>query len=102
MLKLQCMRDGCFGIEIRSAIGKAVWSDIQNAHDQGALAEGQGARTELKPKSFAMKHRGLIIQKVQIISTGFSLWVFVPARIYPHRMQPVLLENVTPEDNLAS
>ena len=37
VLELQCARDGCFRIEIFSAVGETIRRDIQNAHDQGAL-----------------------------------------------------------------
>ena len=47
---LQSVRDGCFGVQISSAIGKTIGGDVQNAQDQGSLAKDQRARTEAQPE----------------------------------------------------
>ena len=39
--------DGGVGVEVEAAVGEGVRSDIEDGHDEGSLAEGQGAVGEL-------------------------------------------------------
>ena len=41
--EIQCVRDGRFGREVLSAVGKAVRRDVDDAHDQRPAVEAQNA-----------------------------------------------------------
>src|SRR5258708_12664440 len=50
------MFDGGWRVEEFATVGKAVGRDIEDAHDEGALAETQGSRGQFKLKMLSLGH----------------------------------------------
>src|SRR5207245_9202340 len=51
------MLDGAPGVEEFAAVGKAVWGDIEHAHDERARAKHERARREFELEFFTPRHR---------------------------------------------
>src|SRR5229473_935848 len=48
--------DRALGFQELTAIGKAVWRDVQHAHNERAFAQNQRTGTEFEAKEFAADH----------------------------------------------
>ncbi len=45
--EVESVGDGGVGVEVEATVGEGVWGDVEDCHDEGAVAEGEGVVGEL-------------------------------------------------------